>query len=93
MQGLVVNALRSSGIRGAGLASIQTKASLGSGGALEALIRNLENVGLRIRAGDGEKEREGPAAGELSDETTRGDMNRRGIVFSEELRERGFHST
>ena len=63
------------------------KMSLGPGGALDALIGNLEGIGLRIRAGDGEMEREDSAAGMTGGVTLRAEMNRRGMVFAGELRE------
>ena len=84
-QCLVVNALRASGQGGAGQPSTQMWNSLGSGDALNALIGSLKSIGLRIRAGNATREREDSAVDGEGEVLNRGELNRRGMVYTNEL--------
>jgi hypothetical protein len=89
MQGLVVNALKSSGQGGGGLGETQLWPSLNEDGMLDSLVRKLKDIGLRLKVGNDSEARAMTAAKGEEDEEERIEMNSRGVALEAELIEGG----
>ena len=87
VQGLLVNALRSSGQGGAGLTGRHIWPSLERGGVVDSLVSNLKNLGLRLRAGDCSVGTQLMASRHESEVDERASLNARGIALESELYE------
>ena len=85
VQGLLVNALRSSGQGGAGLTGRHIWPTLERGGVVDSLVSNLKNLGLRLRAGDFSVGTQLMASRQDSEVDERASLNTRGIALESEL--------